>query len=113
MLYEIRNYHIRPESLAAYTNWAKNHAIPHLSKVLNVGGFWVNSGEPSQITGEPMDKLGSANVTWILIWKDMAERDAKLPETFGSETWQGVFAHLPDGLDNYTRMESKFAKSLT
>jgi hypothetical protein len=113
MLYEIRNYHIRPDRLEAYSDWAKTHAIPHLSKVLNVAGFWVDSGEPSQITGEPMDALGSANVTWILVWRDMAERDAKLPETFGSDAWQGVFANLPGGLENYTRMESKFARSLT
>jgi len=113
MLYEIRNYHIRPESLAAYTHWAKTHAIPALSKSMEVVGFWVNTDEPPQITGEPMDALGSANVTWILRWRDMAHRDATLPVTFGSPAWGEVFAHLPGGLDNYLRMESKFSQSLT
>ena len=113
MMFEIRNYHIRPESLAAYTHWAKTHAIPHLQKKLDVRGFWVETGEPAQITGEPMDRLGSANVTWILGWTDMAQRDATLPTVFGSDEWAPIFAQLPGGLDNYQRMESKFTQSLT
>ena len=113
MLFEIRNYHIRPESLSAYSHWAKTHAVPHLTTKLDLVGFWINTAEPSQITGEAMDKLGSANVTWILRWRDIAERDETLPKIFGSDDWQPVFAQLPGGLDNYLRMESKFAQSLT
>jgi hypothetical protein len=112
MLFEIRNYHIRPESLAAYSHWAKTQAIPHLSKVLDVRGFWIETSEPAQITGAPMDKLGPANVTWILGWADMADRDQRLPAVFASDAWAPVFAQLPGGLDNYLRMESKFTQSL-
>jgi hypothetical protein len=113
MLFEIRNYHIRPETFAAYSHWAKTHAVPHLSNKLDLLGFWVSNGEPSQISGEPMDKLGSANVTWILRWRDMAQRNETLARTFSGPEWEPVFALLPGGLDNYLRFESKFAQSLT
>jgi hypothetical protein len=113
MLFEIRNYHIRPQSFAAYTHWARTHAVPHLSRKLDLVGFWVSNGEPSQISGNAMDELGSANVTWILRWHDMAQRDATLPATFSDPEWESVFALLPGGLDNYLRFESKFAESLT
>jgi hypothetical protein len=109
MLYEIRNYHIRPESLPAYSHWARTLAVPHLAMKLDLAGFWIASGEPSEITGAPMDALGSANVTWILRWTDMAQRQATLPAIFGGEEWAPIFAQLPGGLDNYLRMESKFA----
>ncbi len=111
MLYEIRNYHIRPDRLAVYSNWAKTQAVPHLSKKLDLVGFWINTTEPPQITGEPMDALGSANVTWILRWRDMAQRNETLPKTFSGAEWEAIFARLPGGLENYQRMESKFAES--
>ena len=110
-MYEIRNYHIRPESFAAYCNWAKTRAIPHLAKNLDLVGFWVSNDEPSQIVGAPMDALASANVTWIIRWPDMAARTAG-QALFASPEWADVFVHLPGGLDNYTRMESKFSESL-
>jgi len=109
MLFEIRNYHIRPDRLAAYSHWARTRAIPHLAQKLDVVGFWIANGEPSQINGEPMDALGSANVTWILRWRDMAQRDETLPRTFSGPVWEEIFSHLEGGLDNYQRMESKFA----
>lgn len=111
-MYEIRNYHIRPERLAIYQDWATNHAVPHLSTKLEIVGFWIENGEPSQINGEAMDALGSANVTWILKWRDMAHRDETLPQTFSGPTWEGIFAKLDGGLDNYARMESKFADAV-
>jgi hypothetical protein len=113
MLYEIRNYHIRPETLAAYTHWAKTEAVPHLAEKLDLVGFWISNSDPSQITGEPMDKLGSANVTWILRWRDRAQRDEELPRTFSGPAWEQIFSRLPGGLDNYLRMEAKFTQSLT
>ena len=79
---------------------------------LDVRGFWIETTEPAQITGAPMDKLGPANVTWILGWADMADRDQRLPAVFASDAWAPVFAQLPGGLDNYLRMESKFTQSL-
>lgn len=111
MMYEIRNYHIRPDRFADYAKWAETVAVPHLSKVLDLVGFWLDNGAPPQTSGEPMDALGSANVTWILRWRDMAHRDATLPQTFSGADWDAVFAQLPGGMDNYLRFESKFMRS--
>jgi hypothetical protein len=112
MLYEIRNYHIRPESLSAYSHWAKTEAVPHLASTLDVVGFWISTPPAAEIVGEPLDGLGSANVTWILRWRDKAQRDETLPRTFSGPAWEAIFARLPGGLDNYQRMESKFTQSL-
>lgn len=112
MLYEIRNYHIRPEGLEGYREWARTRAVPHLAKKLDLVGFWINTAEPSQITGAPLDALGSANVTWILRWNDMAQRNETVSTLFAQPEWQAIFAHLPGGLDNYLRMESKFAEAI-
>lgn len=113
MLYEIRNYHIRPDAFAAYANWAKTAAVPYLAKTLDLAGFWLNTADAPILNGEPMDALGSANVTWILRWRDRADRETRLPRAFGGAEWDAVFAKLPGGFDNYLRMESKFAESLT
>jgi len=113
MIYEVRNYHIRPESLEAYRHWAKTYAVPHLSKVLDVVGFWIDlAGEPPTVTVTPTDALGSANVAWVLRWKDRAESEATLARVFGGADWAAIFARLPGGLDNYLRMESRWAEAL-
>jgi len=39
MIYEIRNYHFRPDLIDAYKAWAKAEAIPHLAPQLDVLGF--------------------------------------------------------------------------
>ena len=39
MIYEIRNYHFRPDLIDAYKAWAKAEAIPHLVSQLDVVGF--------------------------------------------------------------------------
>ena len=40
MLYEIRNYHLKQESLSDYECWAKTHALPLLEEQLDIIGFW-------------------------------------------------------------------------
>ena len=113
VMYEIRNYHFKPELLSQYRQWAKTKAVPHLSKELDVLGFWVNSEDPSEVTGEAQDKLGSANVTWIIRWRDLAHRNEVLPGVLGSPEWEAIFADVPGGRSSYLRIENKFAESLT
>jgi hypothetical protein len=112
-MYEIRNYHFKPELLGQYKAWAKTKAVPHLSKELDVLGFWVNTGDTPEVLGEPHDKLGCATVTWIIRWKDLAERNDVLPRVLGSPEWNAIFAHVPGGRGSYLRIENKFAESLT
>lgn len=113
MIYEIRNYHFNPELLSQYKDWAKTKAVPHLSRELDVLGFWVNNDAAPEVLGEPQDKLGVATVTWIIRWRDLDQRNAVLPRVLASPEWNAIFAHVPGGRGSYRRIENKFAESLT
>ena len=111
-IYEVRDYHIAPESLADYKAWAENHGVPHLKQHFDVVGFWVDTGVDPEVRTETPDPLGSANVTWIIRWDSKAERDVKLGEVFGSAEWGEVFSKLPGGLGIYQRIQSRFLTGL-
>ncbi len=112
MVFEIRNYHFRPDLIEAYKAWAKAEALPHLAQKLDVLGFWVNTHDAPVVGGDPQDKLGSANITWIIRWRDLAHRHASIPEIFSSAAWQDIFSRVPGGRASYLRTEAKFAESL-
>ena len=111
-MYEIRNYHFRPDLIDAYKAWAKNEALPYLAMQLDVLGFWINSNDAPEVTGAPLDHLGSANVTWIIRWRDLAERNEVWTRIFVSPEWADIFSRVPEGLASYLRIEAKFADSL-
>jgi hypothetical protein len=111
-IYEVRDYHIAPESLADYKTWAENHGVPYLKRHFDVVGFWVDNGVEPEVRAETPDPLGSANVTWIIRWESKAERDAKLGEVFGSSEWGEIFGRLPGGLGIYQRIQSRFLTGL-
>lgn len=112
MMYEIRNYHFDPALFEDYKAWAKSKALPYLSNALDLVGFWTNLPEESDIIGEPMDGLGSANITWIIRWEDKATRDSAFEAAFSTPEWQAIFAEVPGGFDSYKRMEAKFTEAL-
>ena len=112
MIYEIRNYHFRPDLIDAYKAWAKNEAIPHLASQLDVLGFWINSKDAPELNGAPQDPLGTANVTWIIRWRDLAQRNEVLPRILSSPAWQDIFSRVPEGPASYLRIEAKFAEAL-
>jgi hypothetical protein len=112
VLHEVRNYHFRPDLLADYKVWASTQAIPHLAKTLEVVGFWVSTDDAPEVVGAPMDAMGSANVTWVIRWRDKAHRaEAWAAATSGPE-WEAVLAQVPGGTASYLRLESKFAEAL-
>ena len=113
MIDEIRNYHYDPEKFAAYREWALSEAVPYLKANLNVVGFWLDSGEPAEIDGtSPMDlPLGSANVTWIIRWKDMRDRAEGHARVFQGEGWQDIFSRHPDA-NGYLQLEARFAEAV-
>ena len=113
MLFEIRNYHFNPALFAAYKEWAKAEAIPYLSRKLDVVGFWFSTNDAPEINGEPQDTLGSANVTWIIRWRDLTDRNDVRSRVFSSPEWQDIFSRVPGGRASYLRTEAKFAESLT
>ena len=112
MIYEVRNYHFRPDLLDAYKSWAKTKAIPFLGKKMEVVGFWTNTAEPPEIAGEPLDKLGSANITWVIRWRDLDHRNRDLHAALNSPEWAEIFSHVPGGPSSYLRTEAKFTEAL-
>ena len=111
MIHEIRNYHYEPTLMREYREWATKHALPYIRRHLDLEGFWVNLDEAPQINGSPLDKLGSATVTWIIRWDDMATRNETMKRVFGSDEWAEIMKTNP-GQENYLRMEAKFAEAL-
>ncbi|MBV1879024.1 MAG: NIPSNAP family protein [Pseudomonadales bacterium] len=113
MINEIRNYHYNPEKLGLYREWAVNEAVPFLKKHLDVVGFWIDSGATPEISGQQKMQLplGSANVTWIIRWQDMAARKAGHKRVFGGDGWKAVFAKHPDA-NGYFQIEAKFAEAV-
>jgi hypothetical protein len=87
-------------------------AIPHLASQLDVLGFWINSKDAPEVNGAPQDHLGTANVTWIIRWRDLAQRNEVLPRILSSPAWQDIFSRVPEGPASYLRIEAKFAEAL-
>ena len=111
MIFEIRNYYYEPTLMVEYRKWAEELALPYIRANLDLVGFWVNTDEPTQVGGRPLDDLGSATVTWIIRWQDVATRHTEFPKVFSSDEWQRIFAKNP-GQENYHRTEVKFAEML-
>jgi hypothetical protein len=112
MIYEIRNYHFRPDLFEPYKVWAKTEAMPYLGAQMDVVGFWITTADPPEILGAPTDHLGTANVTWIIRWRDMAHRNEVWAAVLESPEWKDIFSRVPEGLPSYLRLEAKFTESL-
>jgi len=111
-MYEIRNYYFEPSLLGDYRIWVQEKALPYIQSSVDVVGFWLsNIDEPTEIIGRDMDNLGSATVTWIIRWSDIATRHARMKEVFGSDEWKAIMRSNP-GLKYYYRSEVKFAEDL-
>ena len=55
-IYEIRDYTIESEWFGAYKEWAKDIAAPWLKENLEVIDFWMDGGEPPEVSGSnPVD----------------------------------------------------------
>lgn len=108
MIYEIRDYHYSPEKFEAYRAWA-DEAVAVLKDQLDVVGFWVDSGTEAEVQGSQPEKpsIGWANVTWILRWDSLEQREKQFGAAVGSEAWQTVWAKHPDP-NGYHQMLSRF-----
>ena len=109
-MFEIRNYHYDPTKFDLYKKWAVDEAVPYLKANLDIVGFWMDNGDPPEVSGSAaMDlKLGSANVTWIIRWESMDARNEGFKQVFAGDDWQAVMDKHPDA-DGYLQMEAKFA----
>ena len=111
-LYEIRSYHIEPAQLDNYKTWISTHGLPHIRKHMDVVGFWVEGDHDAEISGAPMDEMGSANVTWIIKWDSKEARDETMGNVFGTPEWEKIFAKFPGGRDAYKRIEIRYFDGL-
>ena len=113
MLFEIRSYHVRPDLIEAFKAWGQAEARPFLVQHLDVVGFWVNTKDAPEIHGEPQDKLGPATFTWIIRWRDLAQRNDVVSRLFAGPEWKAIASRRPGGTGTYLRTESKFAELLS
>ena len=74
--------------------------------------FGVNGSDAPEVLGEPQDRLGSANVTWILCWRDLAHGNEVWTRVLASPEWIDIFSRVPEGRASYLRIEAKFTDSL-
>ena len=90
MVYELRSYDIDPNLIEEYLDWANDKALPILVGQFGfrVVGFWraVASSEGPAPT---------ANVHWIINWKDEAEMLAKWDAARASAEWIAIRVGLP------------------
>ena len=107
-VYEIRNYNIHPDQLEAYKTWITNLGLPYIRTHTNVVGFWIEGDNESEVNGAPLDELGSANVTWVIQWDSMDQRNETMERVFSTPEWQEIFAQFPGGSEAYLRVEIKY-----
>jgi len=113
VIYEVRDYHYRPDLFEAYKKWALE-AVPVLRKHMDVVGFWVWDGvNGAEITGANPQKspIGEANVTWVIRWESKAARDIAMKGAFAGEDWQAVWAKHPDP-NGYVQMAARFMEAI-
>ena len=79
---------IPPDLFEPYKVWAKTEAMPYLGGQMDVVGFWITTADPPEILGAPTDHLGTANVTWIIRWRDMAHRNEAWATVLESLEWK-------------------------
>ncbi len=113
MIYEVRDYHFDPDLLDSYRAWAVE-ALVVLRKNMDVIGFWVDAGLEPRITGtDPIEApIGVANVTWIIAWDSIEQRDTRWEELRVSEAWLALKAKHPDP-DGYRQISARFMDLLT
>ena len=107
-IFEIRDYHYRSDRMGEYREWAAG-AAEVLAKRLDVLGFWVDVGIPARIMGsEPIDlPYGSANVTWMIRWDSMEQREAEWEALWDDEEWSAKWEEHP-GFEGYLKMSIRF-----
>ena len=111
MIFEIRNYFYEPSRMQEYRAWAEGEALDYIRANVDLVGFWVLNDEPTQVSGKPLDDLGSATVTWIIRWPDAETRHREMAKVFATDEWKDIFSRNP-GAENYHRTEIKFADAL-
>lgn len=98
--------------MEAYRVWAEEAGV-FLRDRWDMSGFWLDSGEPARISGsDPMSpRHGTANVTWVLHWDDMAEREAAWDDLWEDPVWKEIWSRHP-GFDGYLQLSVRFLEQV-
>ena len=109
---ELRDYHYETDRMDAYRLWAAK-AGPFLRDRWDMSGFWIDSGEPPQIFGaDPMEpKHGSANVSWMIRWSSMEEREAAWEQLWADDEWNELWSQHP-GFQGYLQLSVRFLEEV-
>ena len=113
MVFEIRDYHYRPDIIDQYKQWAKE-AVVVLRDKLDVVGFWIDEARfAPEIAGSAPSKsaIGAANVTWIIRWDSKEARDVAMRTAFTGAAWEAVMAKHPDP-NGYLQISSRFMEAM-
>jgi len=113
VIYEVRDYHYRPDLIGAYRTWAEE-AVQVLRAHLDVVGFWVDEGtyEPLVKGSDPFDSpIGHANVTWIIRWESREAREVGYPKAFSGSDGAALVAKHPD-INGYRQTSARFMDAL-
>lgn len=110
-LYEIRDYHWEGD-FDAYKEWWIE-GLEVLGAKMDVVGVWFDSGTETRISGvDPMPlPHGSANVTWIVRWNDLEQRDAVWDALQTDAAWMACAERHP-GFDGYLNMSVRFMERM-
>lgn len=111
MLFEIRSYHYDPNKWDVYKQWARTEALRYMKANWDIVGFWFDSGETPEFRGQdPMPrKFGAANITWIIRWESMEQRNQAHKDLSESEDWRKIWSTHPDP-NGYLHIEVRFAE---
>jgi hypothetical protein len=110
-IFEIRDYHYKPDRMDEYREWAHDAALV-LGERLDVLGFWVDDGIPAEVTGsDPMDlRHGPANVTRMIRWDSMEHRERGWDALWQDPVWNETWARHP-GFEGYLHMSVRFLRA--
>ena len=113
-MFEIRNYHFEPSLFDEYRPWAESGIVPFLKKKMDIVGFWITNDEPPKIKGQigDIENTRPANITWIIRWDDMAQRDRVWAEVSSHPEWNEFFTAVPGTKQSYLKTEVKFADEI-
>lgn len=113
MLFEIRSYHYDPDQWEAYKPWARAEAIPYLKAHWDIVGFWFDNGDTPEFGGRDREprKYGAANVTWIIRWQSMEQRNQAFKDLHESEEWRKIWSTHPDP-NGYLHAEIRFTEEV-
>ena len=109
---EIRDYTFEAATFEAYKVWAEEKAVPWLKANLDVIDFWIDCGIEAEVSGSnpQVSENGQPNITWIIRWDSIEERQENFAKIMASPEWKTIWAEHPNE-KGYLQMNARFLKA--